>query len=95
VPSANKKGEGKKLGQLTWHGRGEKEYPVVLFILGVSPACKLFVPTFRKNVCFIFVGLPVYTTYECGTECSEKSAHTIQMPGNHQTETVQQYMVNV
>jgi len=34
----------------------------------------------------ILVILPDYTTYEDGTECSEMSAHKIQMPQNHPKE---------
>jgi hypothetical protein len=32
----------------------------------------------------------VHTTYEDGAECSEISAHTIQTPGNHPKERIQQ-----
>jgi hypothetical protein len=35
------------------------------------------------------VYLPVYTTYEEGTECSETSEHKIQNPGNHPKERTQ------
>ena len=33
--------------------------------------------------------LLVHTTFEDGTECSETSAHKIQMPGNHTKERIQ------
>jgi len=38
-------------------------------------------------LCYIFTGR-VNTNYEDGTECSEKSAHEIQKPGNHQKERI-------
>jgi hypothetical protein len=34
-------------------------------------------------------GIPVYTTYKGGTECSEKSARKIQTPVNHSKERIQ------
>jgi hypothetical protein len=33
--------------------------------------------------------LPAYTTYEDGTDCSETSAHKIQMSENHPKEIIQ------
>jgi hypothetical protein len=35
--------------------------------------------------------LPTYTAYEDETECSETSAYTIQMPGNHPKESIQPF----
>ena len=58
----------------------------VCFLLGNSPACEFYMPTFRNT-------LPVpsshLSTYEDGTECSETSAHEIQTPGNYPEESIQ------
>jgi len=41
----------------------------------------------------IQVILPVYITYENGTECPETSAHKIQTPGNHPRDRIQQCLL--
>jgi hypothetical protein len=42
---------------------------------------------FQISYCnLVLVILPVHTTYEDGTECSETTAHKIQTPGNNPKE---------
>jgi hypothetical protein len=63
---------------------------LVFFLLGDCPASEFYMLTFRNTVCSVFiVGVSAYTAYEDGTECSEMSAHKIQMLGNHTKERIQ------
>ena len=67
----------------------------VCFLLGYSPASEFCVPTFRTHpVCSIFIGrclceehnhLPMKIEQ---TECSDKSEHKIQTPGNNPEESI-------
>ena len=52
--------------------------------------CSFFIGGVNKNNILL-----VNTTYEDGIECSETSAHKIQTPGNHPTESIQPYQLPV
>ena len=52
---------------------------IVFFLLGYSPASEFYVPTFRNTL----------SVPDDETECFETSAYTIQRPGNHPKERIQ------
>ena len=67
----------------------------VRFLLGNSPACEVYMPTFRntlfhhrrKAVVLFYTQLPAY---EDGTDrVSETSAYNFQTPGNYPEENIQ------
>jgi hypothetical protein len=60
---------------------------VAFFLLDDFPASELYMPTFRKTVCYIFIG-GISTAYADITECSETSAYKILTPGYHPKERI-------
>jgi hypothetical protein len=62
---------------------------VVCFLLGNSPACEFYMPTFRNT---LFYHLRQYTSYlpayKDGTVCSETSVYKIQTPRNYPEESI-------
>ena len=48
---------------------------------------EFYMPTFRNNLCSIFIG-----AYEDEKECSETSAYKIQAPWNYPEENIQELL---
>jgi hypothetical protein len=60
----------------------EKIYEVAVFLLGDSPACEIYVPTFRNNL----FRLHSWCTID---GYGPESRHNIQTPGNNSKERIQ------
>ena len=50
----------------------------------------------EHSVCSIFIGgVPAYTSYEDGVECSETSTHKTKTPGNYSKDRILQNMFHL